>query len=137
MNAYPAVLYVEDDARSRKVMQMLLQGRMGLAHVTLFEDSTGFAERIVTLDPKPNVIFLDIHVKPYNGYEMLATLRQLRQFDNVPVVALTASVMHEEIQQLRTVGFEGCLAKPVDPDGFPNILNRILNGESVWHIAYR
>jgi len=45
------------------------------------------------------------------------------------VVALTASVMNEEIQQRRTAGFDGCLAKPIDVDEFPHSLARILEGD--------
>jgi CheY-like chemotaxis protein len=50
------------------------------------------------------------------------------------VVALTASVMNEEVEQLRAAGFHSCLAKPIDIDTFPDVLNRILDGESVWRI---
>ncbi len=49
--------------------------------------------------PKPDVILLDIHVKPYSGFEMLEMLRKMNGFVDVPVVALTASVMNEEVQK--------------------------------------
>jgi two-component system, cell cycle response regulator DivK len=50
-------------------------------------------------------------------------------------VALTASVMNEEIQHLRQAGFNGCLAKPIDMEQFPNQVDRILNGDSIWYIS--
>jgi two-component system, cell cycle response regulator DivK len=130
----PVVLYVEDDARSRKLMAMLLKGRMKLPHVTILEDSQDFLDHIDALDPKPDVILLDIHMKPHNGFEMLTMLRQLEWLNGIPVVALTASVMNEEVQRLRSAGFNGCLAKPIDLDSFPETLERILDGESIWRI---
>lgn len=133
MNDNPILLYVEDEPRSRKVMQMITRD-MGLSDVIIFEDSTDFQNRVSTLNPKPDVIFLDIHMKPYTGFEMLAMLRQLRMYDGIPVVAMTASVMNEEVQQLRTAGFDGCLAKPIDMDTFPETLQRIMNGELIWRI---
>jgi CheY-like chemotaxis protein len=133
MSKQPIILYVEDEARSRKVMRLITMD-MGLSDVTIFEDSTDFAARAKALIPKPDVVFLDIHVKPYNGFEMLTMLRALEQFKGVPIVAMTASVMNEEIDQLRTAGFDGCLAKPIDMDTFPNTLARILKGEAVWRI---
>jgi CheY-like chemotaxis protein len=135
MNPDTAILYVEDDASSRKIMKMLLGGRLRLFNVTIFEDSQDFAARAAAINPRPDVVFLDIHVKPHTGFEMLAALRQIDAYTGVPVVALTASVMNEEVQMLRTAGFDGCLAKPIDMETFPELLNRILAGETVWRIV--
>jgi len=129
-----AILYVEDDPRSRKVMQMIAHD-IGLTNLTIFEDSTDFKVKVSALEPKPRLIFLDIHMSPHSGFEMLEMLRQSKQFDGVPVVAMTASVMNEEVHRLRTCGFDGCLAKPIDFDSFPEALNRILNGEKIWRIV--
>jgi two-component system, cell cycle response regulator DivK len=135
MNAFPFVLYVEDDLPSREIMELLLVGDMELSRVTIFEDSADFMDRVRKLNSKPEVILLDIHVRPYNGFEMLHNLRQSADFRDTPVVTLTASVMNEEIQQLRDAGFNGVIAKPIDVDTFPSILKRILNGESIWSIS--
>ncbi|MEP7285809.1 MAG: response regulator [Chloroflexota bacterium] len=135
MNHKPVVLYVEDDPQSRRLMQMLFKGRMNLPHITILENSEDFLGRTKALDPRPDVIFLDIHVKPYNGFEMLDMLQQLEWIKEIPVVALTASVMNEEVQQLKTAGFNGCLAKPIDLDTFPETVDRILGGEFIWSIT--
>lgn len=134
MSTYPAVLYVEDDPKSRKVMKIFLEIRLGLTHVTILENSTNFADQLARLSPRPDLIFLDIHVQPLNGFEMLHLIRQDLAFAHVPVVALTASVMGEEVERLRQHGFTGCLSKPIDLDRFPAALQQILNGETVWHI---
>jgi two-component system, sensor histidine kinase len=133
MSNQPVVLYVEDEVRSRKVMRMMT-AEMGLSDVVIFEDSADFMDRVEALEPQPNVIFLDIHVPPYNGFEMLKMLRDSGRYERTPIVAMTASVMNEEIQQLIAVGFNGCLAKPIDIDTFPAIFDRIVNGEEIWSI---
>jgi CheY-like chemotaxis protein len=66
---------------------------------------------------------------------MLAMLRQLPDFAHVPAVAITASVMNEEIAKLRTAGFNGCVAKPIDMDTFPDCVEQLLKGEAVWRIV--
>lgn len=134
LDNHPIILYVEDDPMSRKLMRLLLEGRMKIPHVTIFENSADFAARADALDPKPTVIFLDIHMKPHTGFEMLQMLREMPWSSSVPIVALTASVMHEEVQQLMHVGFDGCLAKPIDLGTFPDTLDRIMQGEQVWRI---
>lgn len=134
MSEQPAVLYVEDDAPSRRLMKMLLSNRMHLPHVTILENSENFLERVAALDPKPRVIFLDIHMQPHDGFAMLKMLRPLDWAKDARIIALTASVMNEEVMQLRQVGFDGCLAKPIDMTTFPETFNRILGGEIVWRI---
>jgi CheY-like chemotaxis protein len=129
----PVVLYVEDEPSSRKVMRMIAKD-MGLENLTLFEDSSDFMARVAALPLKPQIIFLDIHVKPHTGFEMLKMLRDSGQYTGVPIVAMTASVMNEEVGQLRTAGFDGCLAKPIDIDTFPDTVRRILAGEVIWRI---
>lgn len=128
------VLYVEDDAPSRRLLQMLLRGRMGLEHVTIFEDSQDFLARVNQLEPKPTLILLDIHLKPYDGFQMLEMLRTQAWAANVPIVALTASVMNEEVRQLTNAGFNACLAKPIDMTTFPDILRQIVDGETIWNV---
>jgi CheY-like chemotaxis protein len=61
----PVILYVEDDPQSRKLMSMLLKGRMKLPNVTILEDSENIVANVEALNPKPDVILLDIHMKPY------------------------------------------------------------------------
>lgn len=134
MTKQPTILYVEDDPQSRKLMSMLLKGRMKLPHVTILEDSENFRAHVEALDPKPDLILLDIHMKPLNGFEMLTLLREYDWVQNTPIVALTASVMSEEVQRLRSIGFNGCLAKPIDLETFPETLARILEGEIIWRI---
>lgn len=131
----PAVLYVEDDANSRMLMDMLLRRRMKLKHVTILEDSQDFTSKVQALDPKPDLILLDIQMKPYNGFEMLTMLREMEWVQDRPIVALTASVMNEEVQRLRVAGFDGCLSKPLEIEDFPDTVDRILQGEHVWRVT--
>lgn len=130
------LLYVEDDRLSRKVMRLLVAQHAMFEQLTMFEDSHNFEVQVAELDPKPDMILLDIHVDPLNGFDMLELLRSNIEFDNTPIVALTASVMNEEVQKLKTAGFDGIIAKPLDPEKFPHILERIMHGEQVWTIAH-
>jgi len=134
MIAKPSVLYVEDDANSREVMRMMLTMSMQLVEVIFFDDSLNFLERLLALTPRPDIIFLDIHVKPLTGFEMLPIIRKQPPFLGVPVVALTASVMNEEIHRLKMAGFNGCISKPIDIDTFPGYMKRILDGEMIWRV---
>lgn len=134
MNAQPTILYVEDDHFSRHIMQLMLVKIMKLPQVTIFEDSTNFLERVTALQPKPDLIFLDIHVPPLDGFMMLELLRSVDAFRHTPVLALTASVMNEEVRRLKSAGFNGVIAKPIDQDTFPSVMQRIVMGEQIWRV---
>jgi CheY-like chemotaxis protein len=127
-------LYVEDEPMSRMVMQMLMVRGLGYKNLTIFENSEYFIERLETLEQKPDVFFLDIHMQPYSGFDMLAMLRAHPDYADACVIALTASVMNEEVDLLRQSGFNGAISKPIDQLLFPELLEQILHGEEVWNI---
>ena len=130
----PSVLYVEDDLQNRMVMDILLREEMKLTAVHIMEDSENFAERIEALPFQPDIVLLDIHVQPMNGFDMLRYLRQQKAFHDLPIIAITASVMNEEVEQLRRAGFDGAIAKPVQLESFPALLEQILQGKKIWRI---
>jgi CheY-like chemotaxis protein len=129
------LLYVEDDPMSRQILQMILTRGMGYQDVIVFEDSTDFEARFAALSPPPRIIFLDIHMEPLSGFEMLDILRTHPNATGATIIALTASVMNEEIHALRRAGFDGAIAKPIKQTIFPALLQQIINGESVWFIS--
>jgi CheY-like chemotaxis protein len=133
MSGDPIFLYVEDDPDSRDIMRLLLL-EMGYSQITVFEDSQDFMTKLDGLEPKPTVIFLDIHMKPDNGFKLLEMLRGREEYKNIRIVALTASVMNEEIVTLKNAQFNGVIAKPIDSGSFQDMLNSILKGEEVWKI---
>ncbi len=130
----PVILYFEDDPLSRDVMRACLTRGLGYHNVTIFEDSSDFEGRLAGLSLRPDVIFLDIHMEPIDGFAMLRLIRQSGAYQATKVIALTASVMNEEVKMLKEAGFDGVISKPLDYDIFPTVLRRILNGEQVWHI---
>ena len=135
MMAEPSIIYVEDDPGSRTVMDILVRQMMGIPHLTIFSDSADFIERVEALEREPDLFLLDIHVAPLDGFQLLQMLRAHPAYGRRPVIALTASVMNEEIQQLKNAGFDGVIAKPIKIDTFPMLIERILCGEHVWMIV--
>jgi len=125
-------LYVEDDSYSREVMKILLHEILGYATLTIFDDSANFEARLDGLTYVPDIIFLDIHVDPLTGFEMLKIIRQHPRIKNARVIALTASVMATEVDDLRSAGFDGLVAKPLNQSEFPSMVERIARGEIIW-----
>ena len=128
----PMFLCVEDDPPSREVIGILLREVMGFSNVIVFEDSTEIMERVAGLPAVPDVVLLDIHMQPYDGYQVLEMLRSMDSFRYTIIVALTASVTVTDVHGLRAAGFNGLIGKPIQQRYFPEFLSRILAGEEVW-----
>jgi two-component system cell cycle response regulator DivK len=39
------------------------------------------------------------------------------------------------MDRARAAGFDGFLGKPLDPDRFPDQIQKILNGQPVWELG--
>jgi CheY-like chemotaxis protein len=128
-------LYLEDDPLSREIMQMILGTGMGVESLVIFEDSQDFANRLKALNRKIDVFLLDIHITPDDGFKVLEMLRADPTYQKARIIALTASVMNEEVEKLRRSGFDAAIGKPISIQSFPELLGRVLNGETVWHVV--
>jgi CheY-like chemotaxis protein len=134
MSNKPTFLYVEDDANSREVMQLLMANVLDYP-LTVFEDSADFLEKFRALPQKPDVIFLDIHMLPIDGFEILKLIRAEPDGKDFTIIAMTASVMAIDVEQFKEAGFDGMVGKPIRNRIFPELLEKILNRESIWFIS--
>ena len=134
MTNIDCLLCVEDDASNRLVMKLLVEKTLHAKRYVIFEDSADFISRLRDLPVRPDIILLDIHVSPFNGFQMLKMIREDSVYCDTKVVALTASVMNEEVERLRKSGFDGAIGKPITLSAFPVVIERILNGESIWQV---
>ena len=128
------LLYVEDDSSNRLVMKLLVEKTLNVRHYAIFEDSADFLSRVRNLPIRPGIILLDIHVSPFSGFQMLKMIREDSVYFDTKVVALTASVMNEEVERLRNSGFDGAIGKPITLSTFPIVIERIMKGESIWQV---
>ncbi len=125
----PHALLIDDDQFNLEVLARLLE-RQGCTHTDI-QDVAELSPMLETLD-SIDVIFLDLEMPKMDGYEVLAFLRQILG-QPIPIVAYT--VYSSEINTVREVGFDGFIGKPLDPQRFPQQLERILQGEAVWELA--
>lgn len=130
----PVFLYVEDDVLSRKVMLTLITKVLKFQRITIWEDSTNFAERLALLNPIPDIIFLDVQIRPYDGYEMLRMLRSEPAFQDSIIIAMTANVMSHDVEKLQKAGFSGLIGKPIMKDIFPQLIDKVLQGQPIWFV---
>ncbi len=117
-------LIIEDNRDSVDVLARLLQ-KEGVTHVAVLHPKDLLPEHLDGV----RVVFLDLDLPGANGYEVFQWLRDEAHLD-APIVAYTVNT--NEKATVRSVGFDGMIAKPLDPGCFHDQLWRILSGEHVW-----
>ena len=75
-----------------------------------------------------DLILMDIRMPNMDGYE---AAREIKKISNVPIVALTASVMQSESERLKSKDFDGYLRKPVMREELFVELSRFLKFETM------
>ena len=127
------VLVVEDNVSNFVLIARML-GFLGI-HCEWKTSGYEVVEYADTL-PELDLILMDIRLAYADGYGALKKIRQSERLRNIPVIAVTAEASLEQMEKARKAGFDGFLGKPLDPDKFPDQIQRILNGESVWEMNY-
>lgn len=131
----PVLVYVEDDEASIIVMKAIVERVMKLQALHVLQNRADFVQQVKQLDVTPDIFLFDIQMNPYDGFDLLSMIRKDPEFDGSKVVALTASVMSEEVARLKRRGFDGAIAKPLDIDLFPHLIAKIIDGVNIWHIV--
>lgn len=71
-----------------------------------------------------DLVFMDLHMPNIDGFEACSIIRQTNP--NIPIVALTAAVLKDEVQKALDAGMNSHLAKPLEHVQLKNVLNRYL-----------
>ncbi|MBT3321570.1 MAG: response regulator [Anaerolineae bacterium] len=118
----PKILYIEDTADSRLLVQRLLA-----RDYILLEASNAIDGINLALDTNPDLILLDINLPDLSGREIATRLKT--SLPNTPMVALTADVTSGAREKALVAGCVGFMTKPIDIDIFKDEIKAYLDGK--------
>lgn len=72
--------------------------------------------------PKPDLIILDLNMPRRNGFEILSDIKNNPQWKHIPVLAFSNSEFGVDICKCYTLGANAYLNKPVDFQGFIDLV---------------
>ncbi len=104
------VLIVEDNPANRELLQDWLE--IEDYEVWCVADLEASYEILET--KPPDVVLLDINLGAENGLDLVAWMRRKPNFDNIPVIAVTAHALATEQERILQAGCVACLSKPID-----------------------
>jgi CheY-like chemotaxis protein len=115
------ILVVDDSLAIRQLVQQLLE-REG-AQVTIAADGAHALTVLQQADEPFDCVMMDIQMPVMDGLTATQNIRALPQFDNLPVLAMTAGLFAEQQARARQAGMTDVIAKPIDID---HMINQIL-----------
>jgi len=126
------LLMVEDNPVNCLVAEGLLSNE---GHTTVTAEDGSSAERIFCEQPF-DLALLDINLPDCNGVELLQTLRKLEQehFPErkpIPMIAVSAHVFNEEVEEYLAAGFDAYLPKPLNKKNLIELVQSCLEGRSL------
>jgi CheY-like chemotaxis protein len=75
---------------------------------------------------RPDLLLLDIHMPDLDGFQVLSRLRADPATRAIPVVAVTAQAMVDDVKRVMAAGFDAYLPKPLDLGSFDALIERML-----------
>ena len=104
---HPGKLLIVDDVKDNRDLLLALFANTKLQTV---EAENGLEAVELVKKQSFDLILTDIRMPVMDGCQ---AAREIKRFSNIPIVALTASVMTDDFEQFKDENFDGSLRKPV------------------------
>jgi len=116
------VLVVDDDPMVTRLVRINLE----MEDFEVLEVWDGRAALEVLQGNPPELLLLDIMMPQMDGWEILRRLRSDPEFNNLPIVLLTARVQDMDVARGWRMGADGYITKPFNPVELAGALRDVL-----------
>jgi CheY-like chemotaxis protein len=119
------ILVIEDNEDNIRLVDYILR-----AHGYEPRLATSGADGVrLALERRPDLILLDIRMPRMDGYQVVAQLEHAG-LEGTRIVAVTASAMVGDRENIVAAGFDGYIQKPIDPETFIAAVEEFLPREA-------
>lgn len=117
------VLYVEDNPDNLILIRQVLKTRPNIRLIFSRDSKTGIE---LALAHHPDLIMMDINLQGMDGFMALKVLRAYREIRSIPVIAVSANAMQEDVDRGLEAGFDSYITKPINIALFMEVVDRLL-----------
>jgi len=126
------ILIVDDVEDNRKLVKEYFRNTL----LKTYEAENGEIAVQLAQQCKPDLILMDIRMPVMDGHRAATLIKNMEhELGNIPIIALTASVMKEEQERIKKTGFDGYLQKPVYKSALYNEIKKFLPHQIVTVVA--
>ena len=117
-----SLLYIEDDSISREIVSMFLKGYF------LIDTASESSEAFKKINKNSySIILLDISLcKGLDGLELAKEIKKIKNYRDVPIIAVTAHAFREDEDRILKSGFTHYISKPFTKNSLLNKVNQAL-----------
>ena len=109
------VLLVEDNKTNQQLAIELL--KMKGALIDTANNGQEAVQKILgSKKAQYNIVLMDLQMPIMDGYAATKLLREHQEFADLPIVAMTAHAMEQDIKKSRLCGMNGHISKPIMPE---------------------
>jgi CheY-like chemotaxis protein len=116
------ILVVEDEPNNMMLMTIILK-KYGHESLEAFTGEESL-EKVAAF--RPDLILMDIRLPGIDGLETTSRIRKMENMLDVPIIAVTAGAMADDLETIKKSGCNGCLEKPIDPLTIMNTIMGII-----------
>ncbi len=120
----PLVLVVEDNVDNMLTVSAILADDYSVIEAVDGHEAVEMAKK-----HKPHLVLMDIELPGMDGIAAFKAIRNSAELQHVPVIALTASAMVSDREEILAYGFDAYIAKPIDAKIFFKTINEVLGVE--------
>lgn len=106
----PPLLLVEDEPDTASLVKLIMEGK---GYEVLHAATGSEALDKIALMPPPSLVLLDIQLPDVDGITILETIRATPDWQNVPVIMLTAVSDEQQIRKVLSLTVQGYVLKPI------------------------
>jgi len=121
------VLVVDDSDINRDVAEKILNEEG--ATVRIATDGEDAIEKLQNNQKPFNLILMDIQMPIMDGFKATQLIRQMSQYHDLPIIALTAGSQTNQRQEALQSGMNAFLNKPFEVDDLVNCILALKNGD--------
>ncbi len=108
------VLVIEDNPANMDLVRYILD-KFGYEVEAAIDGETGVR---MARAAAPGLVICDLQLPGIDGFEVVRQLKAMPHMRQVPVLAVTAYAMVGDRERVLAAGFDGYIAKPIDPQYF-------------------
>jgi CheY-like chemotaxis protein len=113
-------LIVDDDMRNIYALTSLLERHK--MNVLYAESGAEGIEQLRTHRQDIDVVLMDVMMPEMDGYEAMRRVRDMEEFRNLPMIALTAKAMKGDREKCMDAGASDYITKPIDAQQLVSLL---------------
>lgn len=125
-----AKILIADDIESNRLLLVEICRELGLESI---DAANGREALDLAKLHVPDIILLDMRMPVMDGYETIKVLKEDKNLKNIPVVAVTASVMNSDKSKIAMHKFDGYIRKPVSIDELISVMKKYLKYEVIMN----